>query len=131
VREELPATASQLEHNERQPTAGGLAWGEFIGRAEERALLRTTIDAALGGQASLVMVAGEPGIGKTRLAEEAGVYARLRGAQVLVGRCYEGESESPYSAFVEVIREYVSIRPDDALRTELGDSASRIAKTGS
>src|SRR5215469_8327466 len=123
-----PLTASQLEHNGRQHALGVLLWGRFIGRAEEMAALRAAIDASLGGQASLVMVAGEPGIGKTRLAEEAGSYARLRGAQVLVGRCYEGESASPYSSFVEVIREYASTRPDDALRAEMGGGASDIAK---
>src|SRR6516165_4967701 len=100
----------------------------IIGRDQEMAALRAAIDASLGGQASLVMVAGEPGIGKTRLAEEAGVYARQRGAHVLVGRCYEGESATPYSSFVEVIREYVSTRPDDVLKTEMGDSASDVAK---
>jgi len=118
---------SPLEDNGRQP-AGGLAWGRFIGRAEEMAALRNEIDAAFGAQASLVMVAGEPGMGKTRLAEEAGVYARLRGTQVLVGRCYEGESASPYSCFVEVISEYVSSRPDDALKAEMGDGGSDLAK---
>jgi tetratricopeptide (TPR) repeat protein len=123
-----PPAARQPEPNGRPPAAGGLAWGRFIGRDHEMAALCTAIDAVLGGQASLVMVAGEPGIGKTRLAEEAGVYARDRGAQVLVGRCYEGESASPYSSFVEVIREYLSTRPDDAHRTELGDSASDVAK---
>ena len=91
-------------------------------------MLRAAIDAAIGGQASLVMLVGEPGIGKTRLAEEAGVHARLRGAQVLVGRCYQGEDASPYSPFVEVIREYISTRPDDALRTEMGDGGSDVAK---
>src|SRR5215469_16694553 len=75
-----PPTVSQLQQNGQQPDAGGLAWGRFIGRAEEMAALRAAIDASLGGQASLVMVAGEPGIGKTRLAEEAGAYARHRGA---------------------------------------------------
>ncbi|MBV8136492.1 MAG: AAA family ATPase [Deltaproteobacteria bacterium] len=125
---DAPSTVSQLEDDGRQPVAGDLAQGRFIGRAEEMAALRAAIDAALGGQASLVMVAGEPGIGKTRLAEEAGAYARHRGAHVLVGRCYEGESASPYSAFVEVIREYISSRPDDALKTEMGDGASDIAK---
>src|SRR5215469_9838467 len=125
---DAPTTASQLEHVGHQPAAGGLAWGRFIGRADEMVVLRAAIDGAFGGQASLVMVAGEPGIGKTRLAEEAGAYARLVGAQVLVGRCYEGESASPYSSFVEVIREYISTRPDDALKTELGDSASDVAK---
>src|SRR5262249_17756332 len=63
-----PPTASQLEHLVRPPAAGGLAWGRFIGRAEEMAALRAAIDASLSGQPSLVMVAGEPGIGKTRLA---------------------------------------------------------------
>jgi class 3 adenylate cyclase/tetratricopeptide (TPR) repeat protein len=46
----------------------------------------------------------------------------------LVGHCYEGEAASPYSPFVEVIREYISTRPDDALRTEMGDGASDVAK---
>ena len=122
-----PPTGSPPEHG-RPPVAGGLAWGRFIGRAQEMAVLRSAIDAAVGGQASLVMIAGEPGIGKTRLAEEAGAYALRRGAQVLVGRCYEGEAASPYSPFVEVIREYLSTRPDDALRTEMGDGASDVAK---
>ena len=121
-------TVSQLEHLGRQPTAGRLAWGHFIGRAEETAALRAAIDGALGGKASLVMVTGEPGIGKTRLAEEAGIYARQRGAQALVGRCYEGEAASPYSPFVEAIREYVSTRPGDALKAEMGDGASDLAK---
>ena len=122
-----PPTASQPEHG-LPPAPGGLAWGRFIGRAKEIAALRAAIDAALGGQASLLMVTGEPGIGKTRLAEEAGAYARLHGAQVLVGRCYEGEAASPYSSFVEAIGEYVSTRPEDALKAEMGDGASDLAK---
>src|SRR5262249_11528402 len=97
-----PPIASQHEHNGPHSADGRLVWGRFIGRAQEMAVLRAAIDAALGGQASLVMLVGEPGIGKTRLAEEAGGYAQLRGAQVLVGRCYEGEAASPYSPFVEV-----------------------------
>ncbi len=132
--EESLATSAQpaAQPEEPRPTlaapAGRLAWGHFIGRAEEMAALRAAIDASLGGQASLVMLVGEPGIGKTRLAEEAGAYARQRGAQVLVGHCYEGEAASPYSSFVEAIREHVSTRPDDALKAELGDGTSYVAK---
>ena len=125
---DAPPTASQLEEVGQQPATGRLAWGRFIGRAEEIAALRAAIDAALGGQASLLMVTGEPGIGKTRLAEEGGEYARQHGAQVLVGRCYEGEAASPYSSFVEAIGEYVSTRPEDALKAEMGDGASDLAK---
>jgi len=121
-----PASATQLE--QRQPADGRLVWGRFIGRAQEMATLRAAIDAAFGGHASLVMLVGDAGIGKTRLAEEAGEYARLRGAQVLVGRCYEGEAASPYSPFVEVVCEYISTRPDDTLRAEMGDTAPELAK---
>jgi len=123
-----PPTASQLEHNGLHSADGRLDWGRFIGRAQEIAALRAAIDAALVGRASLVMLVGEPGIGKTRLAEEAGKYARHCGAQVLEGRCYEGEAASPYSSFVEVSREYISTRPDDALKAEMGDGACDLAK---
>jgi tetratricopeptide (TPR) repeat protein len=115
----------------RTPSAApprGLAWGHFIGRAQEMAALRAAIDASLGGQASLVMLVGEPGIGKTRLVEEAAIYARQRGAQVLVGHCYEGEAASPYSSFVEAIREYASRRSEDVLKAEMGDGASDLAE---
>jgi len=74
------------------------------------------------------MIVGEPGIGKTRLADEAGVYARLRGAQVLLGRCYETEASLPYIPFVQAIRSYVMEHDPDALREELGDGASDVAK---
>ena len=74
------------------------------------------------------MVGGEPGIGKTRMAEEAGIYARLGGAQVLTGRCYEAESAVPYMPFVEAIRTYVATREPEALLAELGEAASDVAK---
>jgi class 3 adenylate cyclase len=119
-----PAPAATAE----APALGRLARGRFVGRAEELAILKTAVDAALGGQGSLVMVVGEPGIGKTRLAEEAGVYARLRGAQVLVGCCYETEAALPYIPFVEAMRQYVVERPAQALLEELGDGASDVAK---
>ncbi len=91
-------------------------------------LLKAAVEAALGGRGSLVLVGGEPGIGKTRLVEEAGVYARLRGAQVLVGRCFEAEAALPYLPFVEAMREYILGRPAEALTHELGSGASEIAK---
>jgi class 3 adenylate cyclase len=74
------------------------------------------------------MLVGEPGIGKTRLADQLAVYARVRGAQPLTGRCYEGEGGIPYMPWVEGLRAYVLERPPDELRTELGSGASDIAK---
>lgn len=100
----------------------------YVGRPAELASVRAAVDEALGGHGALLMVAGEPGIGKTRLVEEASVYARLRGAQVLWGRCYETESGLPYIPFVEALRSHVATRSPDDLRSELGEGASDVAK---
>ena len=54
------------------------------------------------------MLVGEPGIGKTRLAQRAGEYAVLRGAQVLFGHCHETEAGIPYLPFVDAIRQVVA-----------------------
>jgi AAA ATPase domain len=58
----------------------------FIGREPEIAELRAGVDAALSGLGRLFLISGEPGIGKTSVAEEISVYARKRGVQVIWGR---------------------------------------------
>lgn len=63
--------------------------GALIGRRVELSWLRTRVDLALGGFPHLVIIEGEPGIGKTRLAHEALAHARHRNATVLRGRCYD------------------------------------------
>jgi class 3 adenylate cyclase len=108
--------------------SGRLIWGRFVGREAELRRIEAALDAALGGHGSLLMLVGEPGIGKTRLSEEAGVYARLRGAQVLVGKCHETEAGLPYLPFVEALGQYVTGRPEEDLRKELGEGASDVAK---
>ena len=112
---------------EPEPTGPRAAWGRFVGRQEEMAQIKAALDGALSGKGALVMLVGEPGIGKTRLAEELCVHARLRGAQVLKGRSYEGAVEVPYSPFIEAFRQYVATRSDDALRSELGEAAPDLA----
>ena len=106
----------------------GVDWGRFIGRREELDQLKEALESTLSGRGSLVMLVGEPGIGKTRLAEEFSVYASLRGAQVLTGRCYEGEVALPYRPFVDAFRQYMRERPDRELRHELGEGAPEVAK---
>jgi class 3 adenylate cyclase len=142
VPEERPASATAVRQRLREasaaPAAAGapvapsaaarVTWGRFVGRSEELATLKGAVEAALGGRGSLVLVGGEPGIGKTRLVEEAGVYAQLRGARVLVGRCFEAEAALPYLPFVEAVREYAAGRPGDLLAQELGEGAFEIAR---
>jgi eukaryotic-like serine/threonine-protein kinase len=110
------------------PRVAGRTTTPFVGREDELATLRIAIDNAVAGRGSLRMLVGEPGIGKTRLAGQAGVYARVRGAQPLTGRCYEGEGGLPYMPWVEALRAYVVDRPRDEVQAELGSYASDIAK---
>ncbi len=63
--------------------------GVFVGRARELAALDDALGAALGGRGRILLIAGEPGIGKSRLVEELAARARGREAQVLIGRCWE------------------------------------------
>ncbi|MDP9238757.1 MAG: AAA family ATPase [Chloroflexota bacterium] len=105
----------------------GLDWGRFVGRQEEMDQLKLAFEGALSGKGSLVMLIGEAGVGKSRLAAEFLAYAGLRGAQVTRGRCYEGEVSAPYRPFVEALQSYVRPRANDVLREELGAGAPEIA----
>src|SRR5262249_47303191 len=67
------------------------AGGVFVGRERELERLRESVDGALAGRGSLQLLVGEPGIGKTRAAEELATYARVSGARVYWGRCREDE----------------------------------------
>jgi predicted ATP-dependent serine protease len=62
---------------------------DFVGRQQEMGQMTTALDAVLSGQGHVVVLAGEPGIGKTRALEELAVHAEAVGVQVLWGRCPE------------------------------------------
>ena len=76
----------------------------FVGREREMEELRAALEAALAGQGRLVLLAGEPGIGKTRTAHELAAHARQRGARVLVGHCYESKGAPPFWPWVQMVR---------------------------
>ena len=100
----------------------------FVGREPELRQLQTAFDNALSGQGGLVMVVGEPGIGKTALCEQLATYATLRGGTTLTGHCYEeGSLSLPYLAFVEALRSYVLATEPQRLRQQLGSGAADIA----
>ena len=105
-----------------------LAQGVFVGREDELGQLRSGVDAAFSGRGRVLLVVGEPGIGKTRTVEELGTYARMRGAQVLWGRCHEGEGAPPYWPWVQIVRAYVHDREPQALLSEMGPGAADIAE---
>ena len=105
-----------------------LAGGVFVGRQREMGELKACLEDALSGRGRLVTLVGEPGIGKTRTAQEMATYAGLRGAQVLWGRCYEEQGVPPYWPWVQAIRSYVRERDPEQLRSEMGAGAADIAE---
>jgi len=90
--------------------------------------LRAALEETIAGRGRLAMLVGEPGIGKTRTAQELAAYAETRGTQVLWGRCYEEDGAPPYWPWVQAIRSYAQTRTAEQLQDEMGPSAADIAE---
>jgi DNA-binding SARP family transcriptional activator/tetratricopeptide (TPR) repeat protein len=99
----------------------------FVGRERELAELLGGLDDAFAGRGRLFMLVGEPGIGKSRLAEELIAHARARGGHVLVGRCWEAGGAPAYWPWVQSLRPYVRDTDADTLRSQLRDGAADVA----
>jgi predicted ATPase len=78
---------------------------ELVGRDDPLAALDGVLAGARGGRGRVVLVAGEPGIGKTRLAEEAARRAAAAGMQVAWGRCHEGDGAPALWPWAQVVRQ--------------------------
>jgi ATP/maltotriose-dependent transcriptional regulator MalT len=93
----------------------------LVGRARELAELEGALADAAAERPWLVFVAGESGVGKTRLLSELGTRARVMGARALSGDCVElGEGELPYAPLVAVLRSLS--RSHDPVLEELPES---------
>jgi tetratricopeptide (TPR) repeat protein len=79
----------------------------IVGRASDLAELHRALDDAVAGRGSLVLITGEPGIGKTRLAEELADVAASRGARVAWASCWEGDGAPAYWPWIQVVRSLV------------------------
>ena len=92
----------------------------FIGRAPELAVLTAQISAAALGQGRVVLIGGEPGIGKTRLCEEAAAGAAAAGMPCARSRALQDEGCPPYWMFRQLIRDITTIHePNEAQRADL------------
>jgi len=105
-----------------------LAGGVFIGREQETKELRVALNETLAGKGHLFMLVGEPGSGKTRMTEQLATYARLCNAQVLIGRCYEGEGAPAFWPWVQIVRSYVQELEPEKLLSTMGPGAADIAQ---
>ncbi len=96
------------------PVPGGL----LVGREEEGTRVQAALERTLAGQGRLLLLSGEPGVGKTRLAQEALRQARERGFRTLVGRCYEQHASLPFFPIAEALAGGLASTPV-ALRAEV------------
>ncbi len=99
----------------------------FIGRVNERQILAAKLDQAAGGAGSIVLISGEPGVGKTRLCEEALEMGLQRGMLPLVGHAYE-EHGAPFITSTEILEDITRALPPAILRSALGDTAPEIVR---
>ena len=104
-------------HRQRHP---------LVGRASSMQELLTCWDEARAGHGQLVFIAGETGIGKTRLTEE--LASQAGGATLLVGHCHALEGSLAYQPFIEALKSHFSTVPPEMDDYELGWLLSNVAR---
>jgi len=102
--------------------------GAFVGREREMSQALGVLEEALRGRGSMLLVAGEPGIGKSRFADELAEEARSRGVQVALGRCWEAGGAPAYWPWVQSVRSLTKHVDAELLRELLGSGVTDIAQ---
>ena len=90
----------------------------YVGRVAETELLSRMWERASQGERGVVLVAGEPGIGKTRLVTHTAIERHGDGAVVLYGRCEE-DLATPFGPWIEALDHYIEHAPEDVLRSHV------------
>ena len=100
----------------------------LAGRAEELATLQQALEGAVAGDGGLVMLAGEPGIGKTRLVEELETSAKASSAQAVWGRCYEDAGAPAYWPWIQIGRQWGAANDIRLLEPLLGGEGGELVR---
>jgi predicted ATPase len=100
----------------------------LVDMVNELGTLRMMLEKATRGEGNLVFVAGEAGVGKTRLADELVALAKEMHVMALSGRCSKREGETPYAPWVEMIREFMRDNPTQLLFKVVGNHGAEVAK---
>jgi len=98
----------------------------FVGRHTELQALRQALQRALNGQPGIVLLTGEPGIGKTRTAQEMIAIAAQHDVLALWGRCPEEAGAPPYWPWVQLMRRWIAVQDDTEL-ARVFDAATPLA----
>ncbi|HEX8917549.1 MAG TPA: AAA family ATPase, partial [Chloroflexota bacterium] len=106
---------------------GALPAGTLVGRANELSAILSELEAVRRGGGRLVMLTGEPGVGKTRLAQEVTRRLVEQSCTIITGRCYEIEQSTPYYPFLEALRTLYAVLPA-SLRNEVPQRWPQLAR---
>jgi len=109
----------------RSPEAAGPG---YFGRVPEMSRLLGRLGEAAAGRGGVVLVAGEPGIGKSHALRQLAGAARASSATVLTGRCAEGTWVPPFRPFAEAIAGYAESVGTERLAADLGPAAAVLAR---
>jgi tetratricopeptide (TPR) repeat protein len=91
---------------------GALPSAELVAREVELKRVLAAADATATGNGRLVLISGEPGVGKTRLAQEVMLTVRNRRFLVAAGRCYEQQRSVPFYPFIDILSTLYSSSPE-------------------
>jgi class 3 adenylate cyclase/tetratricopeptide (TPR) repeat protein len=124
-----PVPACEVRYDAAGSQATGLATQvPMVGRDSELTRLVARVAEAANGHGGLVLVSGEPGMGKSRMVEEVAERARGDGVVVLAGRAFESDWAPPYALFAEALAEHIAEAEPQALLEDLGPSAAPLAQ---
>src|SRR5882724_403671 len=91
----------------------------LVGREGEKREINVALRDAAGGKGKLVLIAGDPGIGKTRLAAYVGDSATEHGMRTFWGRCWEGHGAPPFWPWLQILRSVIARYDLDEFRSIL------------
>lgn len=100
-----PAAVTRQQQGGATQSGGRAGAPLLVGRIDELARLRAVVDDAWRGQAAIILVTGEAGIGKSRLVDELAVESLRRGGRLLRGNCYESEQILPFRPWIDAFRD--------------------------
>ena len=100
----------------------------LVGRRTELASLQSDLDDVIAGHGRVALLAGEPGIGKSRLAEEVAARATTRGAAVAWGRCHRGRGAPAFWPWSQVVQALITQFSAETMIIALGRGAADIGQ---
>lgn len=101
----------------------------LVGRVREISVVSANLDWAASGTGRLVLISGEPGIGKSKLAGEVVKRVHAKGMAVLSGRCLDDEQAVPFLPFVEMLESIVDRASGaEELRSLFGEQGGELTR---